>query len=84
DLRHGCASYLLSVGTVPVDVAEWLGHSLTVLMSTYTHFLDRDRNAAFARIEAGHAAYEAATLPRMSEFPGHGLPAGQTHLLKAA
>jgi integrase len=84
DLRHGCASYLLSLGTVPVKVAAWLGHSLPVLMNTYTHFIDGDETAALARIEAAHKAAEAATLPVTGGFPGGGLPAGQTGLAEAA
>jgi integrase len=84
DLRHGCASYLLSLGTVPVKVAAWLGHSLPVLMNTYTHFIDGDETAALARIEAAHKAAEAATLPVTGGFPGGGLPAGQIRRAEAA
>lgn len=40
DLRHSFASLLLAEGRQPLYVARQLGHSLTVLLSTYAHLID--------------------------------------------
>ena len=54
DLRHSFASLLLAEGHRPLYVARQLGHSLTVLLSTYAHLIDeyegRERVDAEAEI----------------------------------
>ena len=43
DLRHSCASLLLSKGFTLKDIQEWLGHSdIEVTANIYTH-LDQER-----------------------------------------
>ena len=37
DLRHTCASKLIAAGATPTDVAEWLGHDVSVTLGTYSH-----------------------------------------------
>lgn len=50
DLRHSFASLLLAEGRQPLYVARQLGHSLTVLLSTYAHLIDEYEDAE--RIDA--------------------------------
>lgn len=50
DLRHSFASLLLAEGRQPVWVARQLGHSLSVLLSTYAHLIDE--YAELERIDA--------------------------------
>jgi integrase len=45
DLRHSFASLLLAEGKQPTYVARQLGHSLTVLLSTYAHLIDEFEDA---------------------------------------
>ncbi len=40
DLRHSAASLWLAEGKQPRQVADWLGHSYAVLLSTYAHLID--------------------------------------------
>jgi integrase len=40
DLRHSAASLWLAERRPPLQVARWLGHSLSVLLSTYAHLID--------------------------------------------
>ena len=44
DLRHTFASKCLSDGKSVKAVAAYLGHTTKVLLDTYAHLLDRDRN----------------------------------------
>jgi integrase len=38
DLRHSCASLLVSLGFPMKDIQEWLGHAdYTLTANTYTH-----------------------------------------------
>lgn len=47
DCRHTAASIMLAHGIHPTVVASMLGHSMSTLMSNYTHFLpDRQTEAA--------------------------------------
>lgn len=46
DLRHSFASLLLAEGRQPRWVADQLGHSLAVLLSTYAHLIDEYAEAA--------------------------------------
>ncbi len=45
DLRHSCASYLISSGVNPVAVARRLGHAdIKMTLNTYSHVLPSDEN----------------------------------------
>ncbi len=39
DMRHTAATIMLAHGIPPVIVAGMLGHSIPVLLNTYTHFI---------------------------------------------
>lgn len=51
DLRHACLSTWLNAGVAPVQVAEWAGHGVTVLLSVYAKCLDDQEHTAMKRIE---------------------------------
>ena len=51
DLRHACVSTWLNAGVPAVQVAEWAGHSVAVLLSVYAKCLDGQEDLALARIE---------------------------------
>lgn len=51
DLRHAAVSTWLNSGVPPVQVAEWAGHSVAVLLKVYAKCLDGEEAAALARIE---------------------------------
>jgi len=46
-----CVSTWLKAGIEPKRVAEWAGHSLEVLLRTYTHRLDDGEREALRRIQ---------------------------------
>jgi integrase len=50
DLRHACVSTWLAAGIDPARIAEWAGHSVEVLLRTYTHCLDGGGDEGRARI----------------------------------
>ncbi|WP_318306232.1 hypothetical protein [Amycolatopsis solani] len=56
DLRHAAVSTQLAAGVDAATVAEWAGHSVSVLLEIYAAFLDGGQAANRARIEAilGH------------------------------
>jgi hypothetical protein len=65
DLRHACVSTWLKAGTEPKRVAEWAGHSVTVLLRIYTHCLDGGENEALRRIQKALAdTGDQAKMPR--------------------
>lgn len=45
DLRHTAGSLMLRAGIEPYRVADYLGHSLDVLLRIYAHVLEADRTA---------------------------------------
>ncbi|MFD1046439.1 integrase, partial [Kibdelosporangium lantanae] len=51
DLRHACVSTWLNAGVEPTRVAEWAGHSLSVLMRVYAKCLDGGEQQARARVQ---------------------------------
>jgi integrase len=57
DLRHSFASLLLAEGRQPLHVARQLGHSVSVLLSTYAHLIDeyQDRQSIDADVEIAAA-----------------------------
>jgi integrase len=52
DLRHSFASLLLAEGRQPRWVADQLGHSLAVLLSTYAHLIDEYTEAPNIDVDA--------------------------------
>lgn len=65
DLRHGCASLLLSIGVSPTEVARRLGHSVQMLFTVYAHWLSDEIDHANKIIEAA-----VTVLPGTREHPG--------------
>ncbi len=51
DLRHACVSTWLTAGVEPPRVAEWAGHSLSVLLRVYAKCLDGGEETARQRVE---------------------------------
>lgn len=51
DLRHACLSTWLNAGVAPVQVAEWAGHGVAVLLSTYAKCIDGQESLALERIQ---------------------------------
>jgi len=51
DLRHTAVSTWLNAGVPPTQVAEWAGHSVTVLLKVYAKCIVGQDAAARARIE---------------------------------
>ncbi len=52
DLRHAAVSTWLGGGVEATRVAEWAGHSVTVLLRVYAKCLDGQEAAARKRVEA--------------------------------
>lgn len=51
DLRHTCATYLLSIGTPIATVSRKLGHSdIYTTLNTYTHSIDKDDKEAVEKL----------------------------------
>ncbi|PRX45649.1 phage integrase family protein [Prauserella shujinwangii] len=51
DLRHAAVSTWLTAGVTPTKVAEWAGHSLTVLLRVYAKCLDGSEQAERDRVQ---------------------------------
>ena len=51
DLRHACVSTWLNAGVAAPQVAEWAGHSVEMLLSTYAKCIDGQEDLARKRIE---------------------------------
>ncbi|WP_344451025.1 hypothetical protein [Actinocorallia aurantiaca] len=56
DLRHGNASWLLSLGVPAPEVARRLGHSVAMLHTTYAHWLEGQEEEANTAIDRALAA----------------------------
>jgi len=52
DLRHSCVSTWLAAGVEPTQIAEWVGHSVAVLLRVYAHVLPGRDEIAKQRIDA--------------------------------
>lgn len=50
DLRHACLSGWLNAGVPPTQVAEWAGHTVEMLLATYTKCVDGQDEIAKRRI----------------------------------
>jgi integrase len=72
DLRHGNASYLLSVGVSSAEVARRLGHSVAMLHTTYAHWLEGQEDSANKLIDAAAKADDALTSTNTNHGPGAG------------
>lgn len=51
DLRHACVSTWLNAGVPAPQVAEWAGHSVEMLLSTYAKCVDGQEDLTRHRIE---------------------------------
>lgn len=51
DLRHAAVSMWLNAGVEPTRVAEWAGHSVSVLLRVYAKCLDQGEEAARNRVQ---------------------------------
>ena len=59
DLRHTCATLLLSEGVNAKVVSEMLGHaSITITLNTYSHVLPDMQDSAADAMEAALGATE--------------------------
>lgn len=75
DLRHACVSFWLAVGVPAAQVAEWAGHSITVLLEIYAKVIAGLENSAKQRIEVGlrtMGTTDPAAPPTPSEPPPSG------------
>lgn len=63
DLRHACVSTWLNAGVAPPQVAEWAGHSVEMLLSTYAKCIDGQEQLARKRIEEALAWTEPEPEP---------------------
>ncbi|MFB9830740.1 tyrosine-type recombinase/integrase [Actinoallomurus acaciae] len=52
DLRHACVSTWLNGGVPPAQVAEWAGHSVSVLLKVYAKCIEGQDETSKRRIEA--------------------------------
>jgi hypothetical protein len=50
-LRHAAVSTWLNAGVAAPQVAEWAGHSVEILLSTYAKCIDGQEEQARSRIE---------------------------------
>ena len=70
DLRHSFASLLFLEGVNPAEIAEQLGHSLQMLLSTYTHVIEelrgQERQSAEALIKRARDANAHTKLTQRS------------------
>ena len=51
DLRHACVSTWLNAGVSAPQIAEWAGHSVQILLSTYAKCIDGQHDRERRRIE---------------------------------
>jgi integrase len=78
DLRHSAASLWIQEGINPVQIAAWLGHSPSMLLSTYAHVIadvdPADRTPAVEQIEAARRDM-SVTWERVNPGPAQATPA---------
>lgn len=65
DLRHACVSTWLNAGVPPAQVAEWAGHSVSVLLQVYAKCVDGEDEIARRRIETALGDGAGATSARI-------------------
>lgn len=84
DLRHGCASLLLTLGVSPTEVARRLGHSVQMLFTVYAHWLSDEVEHANKIIEAAIVVLPGATKPQVNGAVRNGPYTGQPAEKQAA
>jgi integrase len=67
DLRHACVSTWLNAGVHAPLVAEWAGHSVEVLLTTYAKCIDGQEEAARKRIADALGGVNASSTEEVSE-----------------
>ena len=67
--RHTFASTLLSAGVPVPAVAEYLGHSPAVLLSTYAHLMPADHDRARSAVRAAFGKSTTNRAPRAQRQP---------------
>jgi integrase len=72
DLRHSFASPLFVEGINPVEIAEQLGHSLQMLLSTYTHVIEELRGGERHSAEALIKQAREEMLTKLTQSPQSG------------
>ena len=66
DLRHTCASLMISAGAHPKAVQAQLGHSsITVTMDRYGHLFPSDQEDLANRLDARHKASSETVVPSL-------------------
>jgi integrase len=68
DVRHAAVSTWLNAGVPPTQVAEWAGHSVTVLLRVYAKCVYGQDEVARQRIEAALALTGAAEGPDVAGY----------------
>lgn len=84
DLRHGCASLLLSIGVSPTEVARRLGHSVQMLFTVYAHWLSDEAEHANKLIEAVIVVRPGTRKPQVTGAVRNGPSTGQPAEKRAA
>jgi integrase len=81
DLRHARATEWLRIEghnkAALARIAEWMGHSVEVLLSIYTNPVSGDIDASVAAMEAAAPDWRGPAengLPRFGEYPGNAAP----------
>ena len=74
DLRHAAVSTWLNAGVPATQVAEWAGHSVEILLSTYAKCLDGQQAQAREQIAKAPGGSTIAEVP-LDEPPHVGPPA---------
>jgi integrase len=69
DLRHACVTGWLNAGVDPAQVAEWAGHSVTVLLRVYVRCIVGRDEIARKRIEAAFQDEEHESEEDTAEDP---------------
>jgi integrase len=85
DLRHSAASLWIAEGRQPLRVAQWLGHSVKVLLETYAHliadFADDvriDAEAEITRARSPRPHSERATTADAAESSAYAMGAARS------
>jgi integrase len=84
DLRHACLSTWLNAGVSTPQIAEWAGHSVQMLLSTYAKCVDgqhdRDRRRIEEALREGTPA--VSTERPWSHHRKHGSRVGPSHVAR--
>jgi integrase len=72
DLRHACVSTWLNAGVPPVQIAEWAGHSVAVLLKIYAKCIDGQDHINRRRIEDALGDFETPDNGAQDDKPEKG------------